>query len=305
MKFLGYIFAYSLIWLLHLLPERILYFISDILYLLLYYVVNYRKKVVYDNIQKAFPEYSKSEIRKTARKFYHHLCDLMLESAASHFYSEEQALERITYRNPEILNEIYNSGKQVMAVTGHYGNWEYLSTLGLASEYPVLAIYKPLRNNYFDRMVKKNRTRFGVMVSPMEHIARTLIAYHRESTPVLTIFLSDQRPMFHQIQYWTKFMGLDTPLYLGTEKLARKLDAAVVFLKIRKTTRGRYEVEVEQICMDPASMKPYEITDAHVRILENLIREEPGYWLWSHRRWKHSLEKFQSQNNKRAPIPGA
>lgn len=292
MKFLGYIFTYSFIWLLHLLPERILYFISDFLYLLMRFVVRYRKKVVVDNIAKAFPEYDSSEIRKTAGKFYHHLCDLILESSVSHFYSEAKALKRITYSNPELLNDLYSTGKQVMAVTGHYGNWEYLSTLGLVSSYPVVAIYKPLKNQYFDRMVKRNRTRFGVIVSPMEQIARKLISFHRDRTPVLTIFLADQRPMFHQIQYWTKFMGLDTPLYLGTEKLARKLDAAVVFLKIKKVKRGRYEVEVVPICEDPGSLQPFDITEAHVRILENLIREEPGYWLWSHRRWKHSIERY-------------
>ena len=298
MKFLGYIITYSLIWLLHLLPERILYFISDFLYLLIHYVIRYRKKIVHENIAKAFPDYNQEEIRSTARKFYHHLCDLILESAVSHFYSESKALKRITYRNPEVLNELYKKGKLVMAVTGHYGNWEYFSTLGLASKYPVTAIYKPLKNKYFDRMVKRNRTRFNVMVIPMEQIARKLISYHREGTPVLTIFLGDQRPMFHQIQYWTKFMGLDTPLFLGTEKLARKLDAAVVFLKIRKLKRGRYEVEIEPICEDPDGLKPYEITEAHVRVLENLIREEPGYWLWSHRRWKHSIERYNKEHGK-------
>ena len=296
MKFLGYIFTYSFIWLLHLLPERILYFISDFLYLLMRFVVRYRKKVVVDNIAKAFPEYDSSEIRKTAGKFYHHLCDLILESSVSHFYSEPKALKRITYSNPELLNDLYSTGKQVIAVTGHYGNWEYLSTLGLVSSYPVVAIYKPLKNQYFDRMVKRNRTRFGVIVSPMEQIARKLISFHRDRTPVLTIFLADQRPMFHQIQYWTKFMELDTPLFLGTEKLARKLDAVVVFLKIKKVKRGRYEVEVVPICEDPGSLQPFDITEAHVRILENLIREEPGYWLWSHRRWKHSIERYHKMH---------
>jgi len=183
-----------------------------------------------------------------------------------------------------------------MAATGHYGNWEYLSTLGLVSKYPVYAIYKPLKNKYFNRMVKNNRTRFGVMVSPMDQIARKLITCDQEKKPVLTIFLADQRPMYHQIHYWSKFMGLDTPLFLGTEKLARKLDAAVVFLKIRKVRRGQYEMEVEPITQDPNSLKPYEITEAHVRILENLIREDPSLWLWSHRRWKHSIEQYRSEH---------
>lgn len=296
MKFLAYIFTYSFIWLLHLLPERILYFLSDILYLLMYHVAGYRKKVVKGNLQKAFPEKEKSEIRQIARKFYHHLSDLFLEQAVFHFHSESKALKRMSYKNPELLNELYGKGKQVMAVLGHYGNWEYMASLGLAIDYPVVAIYKPLRNKYFDRMVMKNRNAFGVIPVPMDKIARKLIEYNKSNTPVLTLFLGDQRPLYRQIQYWTQFMGQDTPMFLGTEKLARKLDAAVVFLKIRKLKRGRYEMEAELISESPKGLKPFEITNRHVHILEELIREEPAYWLWSHKRWKHSYEKYKREH---------
>jgi KDO2-lipid IV(A) lauroyltransferase len=159
-------------------------------------------------------------------------------------------------------------------------------------DHKMVAIYKPLTNRYFDRMVIRNRTRFGAEVIPMEKIARKLIEYHQNKTLTLTIFLSDQSPVFEQIQYWTKFMGQDTPLYLGTEKLARKFDAAVVFLKNRKVRRGRYETEVELVCENPGELEPYEITNRHVKILEEMIRESPEFWLWSHRRWKHSYEDF-------------
>ncbi len=292
MRFIGYILTRSLIWILHLLPEKMLFLISDLFYVITYHVAGYRKKVVFENLSLAFPDSDQEAIRKMAQKFYHHLCDLILESAISHFYSRSKAMKRITYKNPEVLKKLFDQGKMIMAVTAHYGNWEYLNTLSLASDYPVIGIYKPLKNRYFDRMTIHNRTRFGVTVTPMEKIARELIGHHRNKNPYLTIFLSDQRPMFKNIQYWTKFLGQDTPLYLGTEKLARKLDAAVIFMKIRKPSRGRYEVEFEIITDEPSGLAPYAITDAHVQTLENLIREAPEYWLWSHRRWKHSYERY-------------
>lgn len=298
MGFIGYIITRSLIWLLHLLPETVLYLFSDLLYFLTYHVVGYRRKVVYDNLRRAFPDAGKIEIRRTAKRFYHHLCDLILESAISHFYSRAKALEKISYKNPELLNDLYATGRQVMAVTAHYGNWEYLSTLGMVCDYPVGAIYKPLKNKYFDRMVQGNRERFGVEVVTMERVARKLISHYQNKEPVLTLFLSDQRPQFHKIQYWTKFLGQDTPLFLGTEKLARKLDAAVVFLTIRKIRRGRYEVEAVPVCEDPSGLKPYDITESHVKILEDLIKEAPEYWLWSHKRWKHSKERFLKKREK-------
>jgi KDO2-lipid IV(A) lauroyltransferase len=205
---------------------------------------------------------------------------------------EGKAEKRIHYTNPEVLDPLFAKGKQIMAVTAHYGNWEYLATMPLSTDYSILAIYKPLKNKYFNRFIQHNRSKFGVIPVQMEKIARTLITYSKEKKPSLTFFLADQRPQFHEIQYWTKFMGLDTPLYLGTEKLARKLDAAVVFLKIRKVKRGQYTCEIELICEDPWEMAQYEITNAHVRILENLIREAPENWLWSHNRWKHSYERY-------------
>jgi Kdo2-lipid IVA lauroyltransferase/acyltransferase len=292
MKFIGYIFTYSFIWLLHLLPERILYMFSDLLYLLMYHVAGYRKKVVFENLRKAFPDLTESEIKIIAKRFYHHLCDLLLESAVFPFYTESKAKQRFTIKNPELLNGLYSKGKMAMAVLGHYGNWEYLSSLGFSIDYPVVAIYKPLRNRHFDKMITKNREAFGVIPVPMEKIARRLIAYKKENNPVMTLFLGDQRPLYDQIHYWTKFMGRDTPMYLGTEKLAHKLDAAVVFLKIRKLKRGRYEMETELICEGPEGFEPYEITERHKEILENLIREDPAYWLWSHNRWKYSYEQF-------------
>lgn len=290
MKFIGYILTYSCIWILHTLPDRILYLFSDFLYLVAYYLVGYRKKVVFENLSRAFPELGHREIRNIARKFYHHLCDVLLESAVSLFYNEKRALKKTVYRNPELLDALYKKGKQVIGVTAHYGNWESLSSMGLLTDYHIIAAYKPLRNKYFDRFILRSREKFGAMLVPMDKIARSMMTHRRENLLTLAVFLSDQRPLRSHIQYWTRFLGTDTPLYLGVEKLSRKLDAAVIFLKIRKVKRGYYEVEYELICEDPSVMEPYRITDAHVRILEGLIRERPELWLWSHRRWKYTRD---------------
>ncbi len=292
MQFISFILIYSLIWLLHLLPEKVVFLFSDLLYLINYYIVGYRKKVVFDNLTRAFPELEQTEIRKIAKKYYRHLSDLILESAVSHFDSDSQIMTRISYSNLEVLHALYKKGKQVVGITAHYGNWEYLISIGALTEFRMLGSYKPLKNKYFDRMIRRNRERFNTLPVPMEKIARAMIQHHQDQVPAVSMFVADQRPAFRNIQYWTKFLGQDTALYLGAEKLAKKLDAAVVFMKVRKEKRGRYVAEIELICEEPGQMKPHEITDAHVRILENLIREEPAYWLWSHRRWKHSYEKY-------------
>jgi KDO2-lipid IV(A) lauroyltransferase len=292
MGFLVYILTYISIWILHLLPRGLFYFLSDTLSILTQYVVRYRKRVVRENLTRAFPAYGLKKIRRIERKFYRHLVDVILESAISHFQRDEEYLSNVTYRNPEILKQYHRQGKQLLSVSGHYGNWEYAASLGGVSDYQVMGTYRPLRNRYFDRLVKKNRERFDNVIVPVSQMTRKMIQYHQLKQPLLTIILTDQRPMFHQIQYWTKFLGIDTPFYTGTERLARKLDAAVIFYKTKKLKRGTYEVELLPICDDPSQMEPDSITEAHVRILEEQIREEPAYWLWSHRRWKHSLENY-------------
>ncbi len=305
MGFLVYILTYFTVWLLHLLPRFLFYSISDVLALLTQYVVRYRKKVVRENLMRAFPESDPGTIRRTERRFYRHLCDMILETARSHFQSDEQYRRNLRYLNPELLDHYHKKGKQLIVAFGHYANWEYHAMLGDASAYQVLGTYRPLRNPYFDRLVKRNRERFNNVIVPVSQMTRKMIQYKREGELLLTIILTDQSPMFHQIQYWTKFMGLDTPIYTGTERLARKLDAAVVCLKTRKVARGRYEATVVPICEDPGLMAPDAITEAHVRILEEQIREEPAYWLWSHRRWKHSKEQYleKEQGKKDAGRP--
>lgn len=292
MKFISFILVYGLFWLLHLLPAKILDLFSCLLYFFIYHVAGYRKKVVYENLHRAFPEYNSFETRKIARRFYRHLSDLILEEAIAHFDSKAQHLRRMSYTNPELLKDLYKKGKQVIAITAHYGNWEFLTTLGVLTDFKILGAYKPLKNKYFDRIVRQNRERYNSIPVPMEKIVKVMIQHHRENIPALTVFLADQRPLFRHIQYWTKFLGLDTPMYLGPEKLAKKLNAAVVFLKIRKIRLGHYKTETELICEEPGELENHGITESHVRILEKMIREAPQYWLWSHRRWKHSYEKY-------------
>jgi KDO2-lipid IV(A) lauroyltransferase len=185
-------------------------------------------------------------------------------------------------------------------VTAHYGNWEYLSLINRIAPYQVIGVYKKLKNPHFDRLIRRSREKFGITTIPIEKIARKLISMKHEKEPSLSVFLADQRPIWQHIQYWTKFMGIDTPLYLGTEKLARKLGAAVVFLKIRKVRRGIYETEFELITEEPRELPPYQVTEAHVRILEGMIREAPQFWLWSHRRWKHSLDQYKKEHGDKA-----
>jgi len=287
MNALGFYLLYPLIWAFTLLPLRIQYLLSDLLFVLNFLFIGYRKKVVYLNLRNSFPEKSNKDIRSISRKFYRHLFDQMIESIALMHMSPKRILKHMRFKNPEVIEGLYKKNKGVILVTGHYGNWEWIISLQMLVSHKTLAIYKQLNNKYFDRMYINIRSRYGMTPVLMNRILRELISREQKNELTLTYSLGDQRPLFRHIQYWTWFLNQDTPVYLGTEKIARKKDLAVVFLKMRKIRRGFYETEFIPLFENSRETKEHEITDKYLSILEKTIIERPELWLWTHKRWKH------------------
>ena len=287
MNALGFYLLFPLIWAFTLLPLRIQYLLSDLLFVLNFLFIGYRKKVVYLNLRNSFPEKSNKDIRSITRKFYRHLFDQMIESIALMHMSPRKILKHNRFKNPEVIENLYKKNKGVILVTGHYGNWEWLISLQMLVSHKTLAIYKQLNNKYFDRMYINIRSRYGMTPVLMNRILRELISREQKNELTLTYSLSDQRPLFRHIQYWTRFLNQDTPVYLGTEKIARKMNLAVVFSKMRKIRRGNYETEFIPLFENSQETEEHEITDKYLSILEKTIIERPELWLWTHKRWKH------------------
>ncbi len=287
MKFLAYIFSIAFFRVLALLPRFIILFFSDVLFLILYYLVGYRKKVALNNISRSFPSYSNKQISKIIRKFYRHLADVMVESAASQYYSLRRLKKMYSFVNPEIVEKYFKEGRSIILATAHYNNWEWAVPLSFTVPHIVLAVYKPLKNKYFDKSMRKIRGRFGARTVPMKQIGRELFNSHNKGELTLTGMVADQRPIKQHIQYWTDLLGQKTPVFLGSEKLAKKFDAVVLYMKTSKIKRGVYTAEFELITDAPKEMKQHEITVRQFSILEEMVREEPAYWLWTHDRWKH------------------
>jgi len=285
---MGYYLLRTLSWLIYRMPLRVLYFHSDLIYMILYHVVRYRRSVVEQNLDHSFPEKTKKERDQIARRFYHHLCDCFLETLYFDRITEEKVRERVIFRNPEVANNYMDKGRQVIVLMGHYNNWECFNNWGLHSKYPSYAIYKKLRNSAFEKFYIELRSRFGS--TPLERAMtfRQLWDDSKAGIPGLSLFLVDQTPRVFDIQYWTNFLNQETAVLVGPEKVARKLNSVVLFGKTRKVKRGFYEVELELITDNAKSCDKFEITEKSTRLLEKLIVENPEFWLWSHRKWKHN-----------------
>ena len=273
--------------LLAFLPLRVLFVLSDINFFFVYYVFGYRKKTVRENLKNSFPDKTEKELKRIELLFYRHFCDLFVEVNYVLFVSKRRATKMVTFKNIDIINKYYEEGKSVIVAGGHYGNWEILNLFSLYVKHTVIGAYKPINNKYFENFINKSRERFGAMPVPMHDVARMAIKMSQEGKPFFLGLLSDQTPAKRDIRYWTNFLNQDTPVFLGTEKIAKKTNQPVLFCGMRKVKRGRYEVELELLTDNPKETKQYEITEMHVKALERLIQDKPEYWLWSHRRWKH------------------
>jgi KDO2-lipid IV(A) lauroyltransferase len=283
----GYYLFYGINWIVTLLPLPVLYFFSDFIYLLLYYFPSYRRKVVATNLKNSFPEKSEEELKCIEKKFYKHLADLFIETLKLSHMSKSQLMKRFTVCNLGVISKLLEEKRDVIAVLGHYNNWEWLAALPLYTKYKAVSIYKPLQNKYFNMFINKLRSQNGMVLTPMSNIIREIINDRKNNINTISAFISDQTPIKSEIRYWTTFLNQDTPVYMGTEKVASKYDMAIVFFHIQKIKRGYYNLNIELLFDHTAGLPDHLITETHVRRLEEIITEKPEYWIWSHRRWKH------------------
>jgi KDO2-lipid IV(A) lauroyltransferase len=253
--------------------------------LVFYYVIPYRKKVVLSNLRNSFPDKSEEEITTLCKKFYAHLCDIIVESVKLFSISNKQILKRFKVNNPEVLQPYFDQGKSVIIVGGHYNNWEMLAS-GIDQQVPhdTVALYSKLTNAFFDKKMKSSRGAFGLrMVTTKESFA-----YFKETytVPRMTIFGADQSPTYSKSVHWTTFLNQDTAVALGTERFATKYNLPIVYGAINKNKRGHYSIDISILCDQPKDTTEGEITEMHTRKLEEQILAQPEYWLWTHKRWK-------------------
>lgn len=267
------------------LPFAALYRISDFFYLLIYYGVQYRKKVVFKNLQNAFPDKTTAEITAIAKGFYSHFCDLMIEAVKLFSASEKELNKRCKVINPELMEVYAQQGKSLIIPTGHYNNWEIAATvLQKQLLHQPIALYTPLKHPFFNQQIIKSRTRFGLELLSIKTL-KTGLAKTPDKLRAI-VFLADQSPKMARAAYWTTFLNQETGVMVGTEKYAKQYDYPVVFGKMTKVKRGFYEIEFIPLEDHPKNTSFGEITEKHTRLLEKIIIEQPQYWLWSHKRWK-------------------
>lgn len=287
---IGYIFLRMVSEFFRLVPFRLLYVLSDGLSFLLFKVIGYRKKVVFDNLRRAFPNKSDEEIYRIARLSYQNLTDVALESIKSFTTSLAELDRRCPCVNPEVVNRFLDNGSPVILTGSHYGNWEYTGlTMPPQFHKPLVTAFKPLTNKVIDRYLNERRSRAGMEMISMDDFFRTM--RKRAGVPAVYVLLSDQSPSSRKSAHWVEFLGVDTASLPGADVLARKFNYPVVYYQVRRLRRGYYEIVFKLLSESPEKMEEMGITRAFSRALETDILEQPENWLWSHKRWKIRREE--------------
>lgn len=275
---------YLTVYLVSILPIWVLYKLSAILYILLFYLFPYRKTIVIQNLSRSFPEKNYQEIGAITKGFYRTFCDNLVEILKTVSISPARQANKIVLTNFDILSERIRLGQHVIACMGHCGNWEILNILPQMLNVNCYAVYKPLRIKSIDYLFLKLRSRFGMQLIPSKAVVRHFIS--NKDNPSLYFFLADQCPKVVEEEYRFNLLHQQTSAFSGIEKLARSTNSAVVYIHVIKTSRGLYHVTCKEVSSDPASTGKTEITKKYISLLEENIQAQPSGWLWTHKRWK-------------------
>ena len=289
---MAYHFFYGLFWLISLLPLRMLYILSDLVYPIV--KRTYRRKVVDDNLVKSFPEKTEEERDKIANNFYHQLCDYFAEDIKLFSMSKKEMMKRMTFSGLEHIKDGFDNGKDYMfAYLGHFGNWEWIASLQYWMPYAHCSqIYHPLYNKVSDRIFLKLREQYGGECIPMKKTLRRILEIKRNGENVVVGFISDQQPKWESIHHFTPFLNRETAVFTGTEVLAKKLGAMVYYAHVTRPRRGYYHCEFVPMTHTPAERPDFDLTDQYMKMLEKDICTTPHMWLWTHKRWRRTKEEW-------------
>ena len=291
MQFIVYIIAYPLLWIIALLPFKILYFLSDIAYGIVYHLIGYRKKTVRENLALTLPHLSEQERLTIEKKSYQHMCDMFLEMIKTMKISRKQIEKRFVFTNMEVYREMEAKNKSIILMCAHYASYEWVISMNQYINFQGYAVYKQINNQHFDKLVKQIRGRFKAHLIHIFETAAVIRSNENNGIKGIYGLAADQSPQVKKNSHWEKFMGIEVPVYAGGEVLSKKFDMNVVYLKVEKIKRGHYQATFEVLTDEVQSLPKFELTKLYLQKVEQQIHQAPEFYLWTHKRWKHREKK--------------
>lgn len=294
MQFIAFYLTIPFLYLISLLPFRVIYLISDFICFIVYNIIGYRKKTVRNNLEIGLPHLSFEERLIIEKRFYHHMCDMFLEMIKTITISDKEIEKRFKFKNLEVYSELENKNKSIVLLCSHYASYEWVVSMNRKIKFNGYGIYKKINNKYFDDFVRKVRSRFNTVLITTKITSEIIEKNQVKGIKGVYGFASDQSPENKKKNFWTQFLEVEVPVYTGAEMLAKRYDMSVIFLKVEKLKRGYYQAEFETMELANNDLKDYSLTVEYLKKVEKQIYEAPEFYLWTHKRFKHAGKKHLS-----------
>jgi len=290
-------FLIKILYLISKMPLKILYIFSDIIFILNYYFVGYRKKIITQNLKNSFPEKSAEEISEIRKKFYLNFSDYLAETVKSFTMSKTETRVRMQHINQHLFHEAKEEGKNIILMAGHVFNWEWMNALAtVVPQENCHPVYRKVNSEFWEKQMKKVRSKFGNSALEANEVILNIFRNKNDGNSIY-LFVADQTPHSSHVNYGLEFLNQRTPAFIGYDKLATRMDLVFIYTEMKKVKRGHYQINYHRIEPDGEKFVNNEVVKKFHRLLENTIRKRPDNYLWSHRKWKYqdSIKTFDSE----------
>ena len=293
MKNFGFYILYGFVYLFSLLPMWVHYRLSNVVCFIVYCVVRYRRKIVRKNLAASFPDMSEQELRQVEYRFYRFFCDYIVENIKLVTMNKEEVMKRMVFEGIDEMEKSFETHDFVFVYLGHYCNWEYVASLQWWAPKDVRCaqLYARLSNSAFDELFLRIRSRYGGDNINKKESLRHIIDYKNKGQKAIIGFISDQTPKWENIHMWMPFLNHDTPVFTGTERIAKKVNAAFYYGELSQEKRGYYRCRFKLMTNEVNQYGEHELTRVYMELLEQTIKANPQFWLWTHNRWKRQRQE--------------
>lgn len=252
---------------------------------LVFYLDRRHRQVTIENLRLSFPGHSESELHALARRVFRHFSILTLElhyiprriyKANWHRY--------VTGTGIPTMRKIAESGRPVVIVGGHFGNWELAAHVFGLNDIAGYLVARPLDNPFIDRDFRRMRERTGMKVLDKVGSLMDMVTILRNHGVVCLLADQDAGPRGKYVE----FFGRPASTSPVVEMLARATDAIIVVAACRRGPRNfEFIGEVADVIPPEEYRGREEVVNQRVATaLESLIRRAPEQYFWLHRRWK-------------------
>lgn len=202
--------------------------------------------------------------------------------------SSNELRVRVQHINQQVFHDAKAEGKNMILLTGHIFNWEWISPLAeVIPQEHCFPVYRKMQSGFWENEIKKIRNKYGNKALEANEVIRHILKNPNDGNSAY-MFVADQSPHISDVHFGLQFLNQKTPVFIGYDKLATRLDLVFVYCEMKRVKRGFYQVNYYKISPENEKFEEFEVVRKFHILLEKTIQKFPSNYLWSHRKWKYA-----------------